>query len=124
MMRPSTEAISRKPMTMNSRPMMMTTIQACMRPISHQRNKCGGDQEFVGDGIEENSQCGYFFTLAGEVTVHHVGGRGDQQNQHTPNFKVNGQTQKIEIGLAGEQDDDKQGNKKDAQGRQTIRADS
>ena len=34
MMRPSTDAISRRPMTINSRPMMMTTIQACIRPIS------------------------------------------------------------------------------------------
>ena len=86
----------------------------------NQRNECGGNQKFIGDGIEENSQRGYFFAFAGEVAVHHVGGGGDDQNQHPPNFKMNRQAQKIEIWLASEQDDDKQRNKKDAQGRQTI----
>ena len=32
--KPSTDAISRRPITMNSRPMMITTIQACIKPIS------------------------------------------------------------------------------------------
>src|SRR5580704_15007276 len=78
----------------------------------HQRNESSRNQKLVGNGIKKNSQSSDFAALAGNVTVHYVGGGGHRKNQDAPNFKMNRQAPKIQVWFASQQDNYQQRDEK------------
>src|SRR5713226_5840065 len=85
---------------------------------AHQRNECRGNQELVSDGIEKDTQGGYLQAPPSQVSIRPIGRCSQEQDQHTPNLEVHGETPELEVGTAREQDHDEHGNKKDPQQRQ------
>src|SRR5580704_4560317 len=61
----------------------------------HQRNKRGGNQQLVRNGIQQNSQRGDFLTRTRQVAIHHVGRSGCQQNEYAEHFEMDRQSPEI-----------------------------
>ncbi len=80
----------------------------------HQGNKCGGHQKFIGDGIEQNSERSDFAPPPGIVAIRPIRGRSGQKNEHAPLGKINCHSQKCNIGLAGQKDNDQHRDKENA----------
>ncbi len=73
--------MERRPLTRNSRPMMMTAIQAGTRLGLNCTSvtKAAAIKKLVGHGIEQNAHGGDLSALAGQVAVNAVGhGGGDE----------------------------------------------
>src|SRR6266851_5751275 len=96
MVKPSAEAMLRRPRTVNSRPMMMTTIQA--------GTSCMPTREMKA--------------AAGEVAIGPIRGGRQQQDRHAPELKMHRDAPQFDVGAAGQQDHDEHRNKEDTQQRQ------
>ncbi len=49
-------------------------------PDLDERNKCGGNQEFIGDGIEQCADCGDLLPAPCQIAVQQIGSGGDQED--------------------------------------------
>lgn len=83
----------------------------------NQRNESGGDEKFVGHGIEQNAHGGDLAALAREVSVDAVGHGGGNENGRGEQFF----RAVFAAEVAGRQDPDQQGNAADADQRNGIR---
>ena len=83
MVKPSDDAIERRPEMRNSRPMMTTAIQTLTTGgiVGHQRHQRAGHHDLVGDGVQQHAHGGDLAALAGQVAVQAIGNRG-QHKQH------------------------------------------
>src|SRR5205814_6651462 len=54
----------------------------------NQSDEGGGNQELVGDGVEQNSEGGDLKAAAGEVSIGPIGGGGGKQDEHTEKLKA------------------------------------
>jgi len=70
----------RRPDTANSRPMIMTTIQAGTTCSCHQRDQRGGNQHLIGNGIEQRSDGGDLSPTPGQEAIEQVGAGRSQKN--------------------------------------------
>ena len=80
MVKPSVEAMERRPVTRNSRPMTRTAIQGFITRglIGDQEDEGGGDHEFVGEGVEQHAEGGDLAAFSGEIAVQAVGDGGER----------------------------------------------
>ena len=54
----------------------------------HERDEVCGNQQLVGDGIEQNSQGSYLQTAACKVSIGPIRRCGGKQNQHAEKLKA------------------------------------
>src|SRR4029077_9799111 len=87
----------------------------------HQGNESGGDEELVGDGVEQDAEGGDLQAAAREVAVGPIGRGGEQENGHAENFEVHVKAPQLDVGAAGQKYDDENGNEKNPQQRECIR---
>src|SRR6266852_2327980 len=106
MVNPSAEAIFRKPKTVNSRPMMITTIQAFTR--------CMSTREINAAEISSLSAMGSR-RIPNVVTCKR---RREQQDQHSPHFEVHGIAPELDVGTAGQKNHDENRNEENPEQRQ------
>jgi len=86
----------------------------------HERNKSGGDEELVGDGVEQDAEGGDLQAPACEVAIGPIGGGGEQENGYAENFEVHMEAPQLDVGAAGQKYDDKDGNEENPQQRECI----
>src|SRR6266705_1452336 len=77
---PSAEAIFRKPRTVNSLPMMITTI--------HAGTRCMSTSETNAAEIEKHAQSRHLQAAPGQVSISPIRRRRQEKDQHAPNFEV------------------------------------
>src|SRR5215472_4393679 len=87
----------------------------------HQGDKGGGNQQFVGDGVEENPQGGHLPITPRKVAVRPVRRRRRQQDQNAPNLEVHREPPQFHVGAAGQEDHDEYRNEKDPQYGEEVR---
>src|SRR6267378_2908619 len=100
---PSAEAIFRRPRTVNSLPMMITTIHGGTRCMSTS---------------EKNAKGRHLQAPPSQVSIRPIGRRSQEQNQHAPDLEVHGEAPEVDVGTTGEEDHDEDGNEEDPQQRQ------
>ncbi len=95
-----------------------TTDDNHRHPALHQmhfneRDKCRGHQQLVRYRVEQDTERRNFAAPPGIIAIRPIGGRGRQQDQHTPNGKINSHAKKNNIGSARQKDNDQHRNKED-----------
>src|SRR5579859_1539964 len=86
----------------------------------YQRYESGGDEQLVGNWVEQDAQGGDLQAAAGEVAIGPIGGGSEQENGYAENLEVHGNAPEFNIGAAGQQDNNEERNKENPQQRQCI----
>ena len=87
----------------------------------HQGNECGGDEQFVGDRIEQDAEGGYLQATPREIAVRPVGEGGKKKNQNPPKFKMHGESPNFQVRTARQQNDDQHWDEEYPQQCQRVR---
>ena len=59
-----------------------------------------GDQQFIGDGVQQDSESGHLEPASREVTVRPICRRCQKQHEHTPNLEVHLEAPQLEVWAA------------------------
>ena len=75
----------------------------------------GGDEEFVGDGVEEHADGGDLVPAAGEVAIEEVGEGGDEEDEEGEEVVGDGEGTDLEADVFGDERGDEQRDEEDAE---------
>ena len=81
----------------------------------HERNERSGDQKLVGNRVEKNAKSRYLEAPPGQVPIRPIRRCRQKQDQDAPDLEVHGKTPEFEVGAAGKENHDEDGNEKDPQ---------